>query len=107
MKKIFLMMLAAVLMCSCGGSKEKGAKLGSTVYVLKECIGAVDEDSFSEMSKLCTRKDKTGLEIMEERGLIKILSYGTSGVVTDLGFGKTKIRLEDRSEYWCSSEFVK
>ena len=107
MKKILLTMLVAVLVCSCGGSKEKGVKLGSTVCVLKECIGAIDEDSYSEMTKLCTRKDETGLEIMEERGLIKILDYGTSGVVTDMGLGKTKIRMKDKTEYWCSNEFVR
>ena len=59
------------------------------------------------MTKYCNRRDETGLEIMEAKGLIRIIEDGTKGTVTDLGFGKTKVRLDDDlNEYWVASEFV-
>lgn len=107
MKRIIaLIALLIALLMSCNGSSS-GIKPGSTVFVTEQCIGAINEDSFDEMTKYCGRKDEVGLEIMEGKGLIKILEKGESGVVTDMGFGKIKIRLEDRSEYWCASEFIK
>ena len=93
-----------MLLFSCGGGKDFNH--GDTVYVSQKCIAAVDEDSYSQMTDYCARKDERGLENMEARGLITILPYGTEGTVTKMGFGKIKIRLNDNREYWCANEFI-
>ena len=83
-------------------------KGGQSVVVSTKCIGAIDEDSFDEMNKYCVRKDERGLEIMESRGLITIISSGEDAIVTKVGFGKVKIRLSSNErEYWCSDDYVK
>lgn len=109
-RRIFIPLIAlfAATMTACGGGSGKsGLKHGDTAVVTEQCIGAVDEDSYEQMLKYCNRRDERGLELMEARGLITILEEGETGVVTEMGFGKTKIRLLDDREYWCSSKFVK
>ena len=103
MKKMLLLLFATLLIsCSSGGFKN-----GQTVYVSEQCIGAINEDSYDEMTKLCNRRDALGLEQMESNGLIKILNTGTKGVVVDQAFGMVRIRLYNGYEYWCANEFVK
>ncbi len=105
MKKLFVLLMATFFFasCSCGG----GFKDGQAVTVSKECIWASNEDTYDQMQKYCNRKDERGLELMEMRGEVGILSSGAKGVVTDLAFGKVKIRLGDDSEVWVASEFLK
>lgn len=97
------MIFAAVLL-SCGGS---GFKHGQSVTVKEKCIWASNEETFGQVTKYCNRKDERGLELMESRGEVGILSSGAKGVVTDLAFGKVKIRLDDDSEVWVAREFLK
>lgn len=104
MKKCLIVLFLSFFLLSCGG--EKGFKNGETVQVAERCIVAIDKDSFSEMCKYCSRNDEIGLEIMASQGLITILASGTSGVVTDMSFGKVKIRLNNGREYWCANEFI-
>lgn len=110
MKRLFLIPLLLVAMLSscsgCSGNSQSNIKHGSTVVVSQRCIGAIDEDSFDKMNKYCVRQDERGLEIMESLGQIAILEEGETGVVTEMGFGKIKIRLLDDREFWCSSEFI-
>lgn len=105
MKKYIMLFLIA-LITSCGDSKS-GHRHGDTVVISEKCIVAVDEDSYKEMVKYCVRKDEVGLELMEARGLIKILEKGESGVITEMGFDKIKIRMIDNNEYWCANKYVK
>ena len=105
MKK-FLTIFAAVLTlasCSCGN----GFKHGQEVTVSQKCIWASNEDTYDQMTKYCNRKDEHGLELMEGRGEVGILWTGDKGVVTDLAFGKVKIRLENDQEVWVASEFLR
>lgn len=107
MKRILSVLAAALLVISCGCS-DAGARVnfGDEVKLSEKCIGAVNEESYSKMSDYCSRRDETGLEIMQAAGLIDILYSGTTGTVTDMGFGKTKIRLASGREFWVASEFV-
>ena len=102
--KQLLAILYVFMLLSCGGG---GFKNGSVVEVSKRCICAYSETSYSEMSKLCNRKDEAGLERMDARGQIDILSYGTLGTVVQNGFTKTQIRLADGSEVWVANEFLR
>lgn len=98
----FMMALAS---CSCSGGK--GIKKGMTVTVNQRCIVAYDEDSYKKMTDYCTAKDERGLELMEAGGLIEILYTGATGTVTDMSFGKYKIRLlSNDKEVWIAKEFV-
>lgn len=107
MKKLLSAIAAILLLASCGYSNA-GARVnfGDEVEISERCIGAVDEESFSKMTEYCSRRDETGLEIMQSVGLIDILYSGTTGTVTDMGFGKTKLRLISGRELWVASEFV-
>lgn len=105
-KKFFLIGIIATLLISCGGGGSS-AKLGATVTISKECIGAINEDCYEQMTKYCNRRDETGLELMAAEGQIRIISAGETGVVTEQALGKTKIRLNDNTELWCANEFIK
>lgn len=104
MKKFLTMIFATLLLASCGGG---GFKNGQTVTVKEKCIWASNEDTFDQMTKFCNRKDERGLELMEMRGEVGILDAGDKGVVTDLAFGKAKIRLRNDNEVWVANEFLK
>lgn len=104
MKKFLLQITLVLLLASCG---DGGFKHGTALETSQRCIVAYDEDSFSEMTKLCNRRDEYGLEQMEQRGRIAILSQGATGTVVETGFAKTKIRLSDNSEVWVANEFLK
>ena len=98
--------MLAVSLFSCNG--KTGFKGGQNVIVSEQCIGAIDEDSYDEMTRFCVNKDERGLELMESRGLIDILNSGESAVVTKTAFGKVKIRLSSNDrEYWCADKFLK
>ena len=105
MKRFFCFLLSLVLLISCGDDVSV-IRHGDTVRVTEKTIAAISEDSFSEMIKCCTRHDERALEIMESFGQITILPQETKGVVTDMGIGKVKIRLNDNREFWCAVEFV-
>ena len=104
MKRIVTMIFAALLILSCGGG---GFKNGQTVTVKGKCIWASNEDTFHQMTKYCNRKDERGLELMEMRGEVGILDEGDNGVITDLAFGKAKIRLANDNEVWVANEFLR
>lgn len=104
MKRIVTMIFAALLLLSCGGG---GFKNGQTVTVKEKCIWASNEDTFDQMTKCCNRKDERGLELMEMRGEVGILDEGDKGVITDLAFGKAKIRLANDNEVWVANEFLR
>lgn len=104
MKRIVTMIFAALLLLSCGGG---GFKNGQTVTVKEKCIWASNEDTFDQMTKYCNRKDERGLELMEMRGEVGILDEGDNGVITDLAFGKAKIRLANDNEVWVANEFLR
>lgn len=103
MKQLFVILSVFLLLSCASGS---GFKNGSVVEVSEKCICAYSESSYSEMSKLCNRHDEVGLEQMEAKGQISILSYGTLGTVVKMSFGKTKIRLDNGSEVWIANEFL-
>lgn len=104
MKQLTILFLIAAMLLSCGGGSK--FKQGSTVTVAKKCIWASNEDTYEQMTKYCNRKDERGLELMESRGEVGILYSGDKGTVTDMAFGKTKIRLENNMEVWVASEFL-
>lgn len=99
-----MLIFSAPLLASCGSG---GFKNGQTVTVKEKCIWASNEDTFDQMTKFCNRKDERGLELMEMRGEVGILDGGDKGVVTDLAFGKAKIRLRNDNEVWVANEFLK
>lgn len=104
--KNFLTIFAVALLvasCSCGG----GFRHGQEVTVSQRCIWASNEDTFEQMTKCCNRRDERGLELMEGRGEVGILWTGDKGIVTDLAFGKVRIRLENDQEVWVASEFLR
>ena len=106
MKNILLLFLLLASLFSCSG--KSGFKGGQSVVVSEKCIGAIDEDSYDEMTRMCVNKDERGLEIMESRGLIEIINSGESAIVTKAAFGKVKIRLSSNDrEYWCADQFIK
>lgn len=107
MKKLsmLLVVILSLALYSCiGGS---GFKHGQTVTVTKKCIWASNENTYDQMTKYCNRRDERGLELMESRGEVGILWSGDKGTVTDLAFGKVKIRLDNDKEVWVASEFLK
>lgn len=107
MKRLLLVLSLIFLLGACGSGSGKGFKDGDEVTVSQKCIWASDEESFSEMNKLCNQKDEMGLEKMESLGKVGIVLQGTKCVVTESGFGKSKIRLDNGREVWVSSEFLK
>lgn len=104
MKRIVTMIFAALLLLSCGGG---GFKNGQTVTVKEKCIWASNEDTFDQMLKYCNRRDERGLELMESRGEVGILWSGDKGVITDMAFGKVKIRLANDNEVWVANEDIR
>ena len=44
---------------------------------------------------------------MESQGKIIIIEKGETGTITEMRFGKVKIRTNNNIEYWCANEFVK
>ena len=107
MKKILFAFAIAIstVLWSCSGAS--GFKNGQKVTVKEKCIWASNEETFSQMNDYCSRRDEGGLEIMESRGQIGILYTGDTGVVTDMGIGKVRIRLDNSMEVWVSSEFLR
>ena len=108
MKKILFVFVIAIttVLISCGGGGSS-IKHGQTVSVKEKCIWASNEETFDQMNRYCNARDERGLELMESRGEVGILYGGESGVVTDMGFGKIKIRLSTDKEVWVASEFIK
>ena len=105
MKKLLIILAAVLAMASCGGGKS--IRKGMKVNMNQKCIGAYDEESYNKMTDYCVAKDERGLELMEADGLIEILYNGTTGEVTETGFGKCKIRLfSNDKEIWVAKEFV-
>lgn len=104
MKRIVTMIFAALLLLSCGGG---GFKNGQTVTVKEKCIWASNEDTFDQMLKYCNRRDERGLELMESRGEVGILWSGDKGVITDMAFGKVKMRLANDNEVWVANEDIR
>ena len=77
--------------------------------VIRECLSATDESSYSELLRVCNRKDETQLVRMMSEGRVYVIQ--PSGDFTDIehGFGQVKIRGvidgETRS-VWVASESV-
>lgn len=113
MKRIIALCCTILLLASClcsnssNSNSSNSIKHGDVVTVTEQCIVAIDKDSYDLMTTYCTRRDERGLELMEAKGLIKIAYQGEYGTVTDMGFGKVKIRLDDNKEWWCANEFVR
>ena len=108
MKYFIFISLLLTLLASYGCSNSgKKFQHGEEVTISQRCIGAVDNESYDLMNKYCNRRDERGLEIMESQGKIRIIEKGETGTITEMGFGKVKIRTNNNIEYWCANEFVK
>lgn len=85
---------------------SEGVKMGGKVTVNTDCPWAADEDSFEKMIRYVVDHDQAGIAQLISLGLSGILREGTTGIVTDLGFDKAKIRLDDGREVWVAVEFL-
>lgn len=79
---------------------------GSTVVTNQQCLSATTEDNFSEMNRVCNKKDESSLKQMISVGKVYVLSKNTKAVVVDSGFGKKKITTSNGLNVWVSSEFL-
>lgn len=85
---------------------SEGVKMGGRVTVNTDCPWAADEDSFEKMTQYVVNHDQAGIAQLISLGLSGTLREGTTGIVTDLGFDKAKIRLDSGKEVWVAVEFL-
>ena len=107
-KSILLLALIALMAAACsnqGGTNRKDGKC----RVVRECLSAIDESSYSELLKVCNRKDETQLMRMITEGRVYVVEPSENFVAVDHEFGKVKIRgIIDGVEHevWVASESV-
>lgn len=77
--------------------------------VIRECLSATDESSYSELLRVCNRKDETQLVRMMSEGRVYVIQPSGDFTAIEHGFGKVRIRGvidgETRS-VWVASESV-
>lgn len=91
------------LVSSCGGTHHKG----DTVYTNQECIGAINENSYDEMTRYCNQRNEAGLVVMESNGEIMIIPGSSRGTLVEPGVGKSLVQFDGKGRWWVASEFIK
>lgn len=86
MRKIILIVLAAIALVSCGSSSN-GIKPGQIVTTNQQCLAASSKESFDKLNKVCNRKDQSELLRMIDNKEAYVLNNATSIKITDLKFG--------------------
>lgn len=111
MKKIlFIILLGLTLFFSCNNN-GKLPNIGEYCELNQECLSAIDEDSFNELNKVCTRKDESRLKEMISTRDVYVLQPFYEYIMIKSQYGKSKIRVKDSTgdeyEVWVSNEFIK
>lgn len=74
--------------------------------IKEECLAAIDDSKFSELNKVCNRKDQNALKGMINAGYVKVLNTTDKIEMIDYGFAKSKIKLVNGQVYFVANEFV-
>jgi len=100
MKKLLLLLLLFPSLLLYSQAK------GSLVRTNSQCLSATTEDNFSELNKVCNRKDEASLKQMISAGKVYVLSKNTKATIIESGLAKKKITTVSGLTVWVSSEFL-
>ncbi|MEL7586607.1 MAG: hypothetical protein AAGU19_07810 [Prolixibacteraceae bacterium] len=115
MKKAIFFLFLIIALCWCVGNfcgddkyrkNTENPKTESSWKISEECLAAIDEDKFSELTKICNRYDQDALTAMLLNGYAKVLNTGDKIEMVDYGFAKCKIKLKNGQTYYVAREFV-
>lgn len=102
-RSIFILIVSVTLF-SCGGGNLP--KIGEETSVKKECLSAVDEESFDELNKVCNRKDEKRLIQMMNSGKVYVIKSYETGIMKDKTFLKCLVEFDRTGEVWIDNEFI-
>lgn len=97
-------LIVSVTLFSCGGGNLP--KIGEETSVKKECLSAVDEESFDELNKVCNRKDEKRLIQMMSSGKVYVIKSYETGIMKEKKFAKSLVDIEGIGEVWIANEFI-
>lgn len=106
----FVILFGLFFIVSCVNN-GKLPKNGENCELNQECLSAIDEESFSELNKVCTQKDENRLKKMIIIGSVYILKPFYECKMVNTQYAKSKIHVKDSAdneyEVWVSNEFIK
>jgi maltodextrin utilization protein YvdJ len=107
-QRFVLIIILSMIVISCNNSK-KSLKIGDSGRVIKQCLSAVNENAYDEMTRISVRNDELSLMEMVTKGEVFILEPGVNGVVRDVELGKYLFEsdyLGETKRLWVASEFI-
>jgi hypothetical protein len=85
---------------------QKSVETAGAWRIKEECLAAINKSKFSELNKVCNRRDQNALMSMINAGYVKVLNTTDKIEMVDYGFAKSKIKLENGQEYFVANEFI-
>lgn len=85
---------------------QKSVGTAGAWRIKEECLAAINESKFSDLNKVCNRRDQNALMSMINAGHVKVLNTTDKIEMVDYGFAKSKIKLENGQEYFVANEFI-
>lgn len=82
-------------------------KVGQTVTVTANCVGAIDESTLDKITKDCSKGSEVVLRAAVKQGYAIVLSSGSKATVVSIRIGKVRIRLADGKMVWVLYKHVK
>lgn len=103
MKKIIFLLLLSLTV----SLAVSAMKVGQTVTITANCVGALDESTLDKIVKDCNKGSEVVLRAAVKQGYAIVLSRGSRATVVKISFGKVRIKLSDGKMAWVLYKHVK
>lgn len=104
MKKFFILLFLSLTVSL---AVSAAIKVGQTVTITANCVGAIDESTIDKITKDCSKGSEVVLRAAVKQGYAIVLSRGSRATVVSIRIGKVRIKLSDGKMVWVLYKHVK
>lgn len=105
--KIFAVLVMVFCTLSFASSPDQKIRTGSTVQIVNDCIGCLDEATLDAAIKYANQKNDVMFASIAKSKNSVILTKGTKAEVVRIRIGKVRIKLSDNRMMWVKYSSVK